>query len=113
LSIPRNIEFVAGNGDNNGFSTNIFTRAEWKMLEQEGAIFLPVTGLRTGVNWGSHEVGFYRVTSSSRSFSFNVSGLFISGRDSHYGCAVRLAKELKDYDADADLNKITYTDGSW
>ena len=111
-SNPRNIEFVAGNGLN-AFSNNIFTRAEWKLLEQEGAIFLPVTGLRTENNLGSKEVGFYRVTSGSHSTNLNVHGFFVSGRDPHYGCAVRLAKELKDYDADADLSKITYSNGSW
>jgi hypothetical protein len=42
-----------------------------------------------------------------------VSGIYVSGFAIERGISVRLAKELKDYDADADLSKITYSNGSW
>ena len=109
-SNPRNIEFVEGNA-NEGYK-NIYTRADWKLLEQEGAIFLPTTGLRSGINWSTTEIGFYKLV--DRTGALNVqNALFTAGRQAYEGCAVRLAKELIDYDADSELEDMTPTEGTW
>jgi len=109
-SNPRNIEFIVG-AAGDGYK-NIFTRADWKLLEQEGAIFLPTTGLRSGTIWSTTEIGFYKLL--ERTLALNVqNALFTAGRQAYEGCAVRLAKELIDHDADSELEDIPNTEGTW
>ena len=111
-SNPRGIIFNPGP---NNWNANTLNFENWKQLEQEGAIFLPIAGTRVGTKVGNLDhYGGYRTGESGYTITLQaVSGIYVSGFAIENGISVRLAKELKDYDADADLSKITYTDGSW
>lgn len=83
----------------NHYQNNSFSVSEWQMMEDFGAIFLPVTGKRGGrniTNGTTH--GFYWSTTSKDEFNcyhLYFSGSFIYSDNYYYrymGFAVRLVK---------------------
>ena len=113
---PRGISFVPRvSREVSKFSDNILPFADWKLLEQEGAIFLPVTGQRTGNKVDApSKNGFYWTSSGIKRFVLNeIHGLYTMDRAYCEGNAVRLAKELIDHDADSELEDILNNDGTW
>lgn len=47
------------------FSHNKYTSEQWDKLEQQGAVFLPLTGIRVGANYQPAASGFYWTSSTS------------------------------------------------
>jgi hypothetical protein len=98
-----------------GFAINTFTYEKWKLLEQEGAIFLPLSGQRVGTNVEMNtRYGSYSSTiACSWIMIIPDWGISHQNRQAEGGISVRLAKELKDYDADANILEIKHTEGAW
>ena len=52
-----NLSFTSGM---KGWKNNVYSTAEWKELEYEGAVFLPAAGYRSGASvYGVQEYGYY------------------------------------------------------
>lgn len=94
--LPFGITFTAGDA---AFNQNVYTAAEWTVLEEAGAIFLPATGERDGVNvtlvgeyggyWSSEGDG------SAMFLSFMVEYVDPANNNNcNYGYGVRLAKDV-------------------
>ena len=50
ILIPDNFEYPSLNTNHNSYNDNIFTATQFRWLEQQGVIYLPVTGNREGMN---------------------------------------------------------------
>lgn len=81
------------------FNDNIYTLSEWHIFEQNGVIFLPVTGRGSDNSLGGcyHSSTQYPYLSSwSRFLLFNNAGLNPQGRyDKHELRAVRLVQDIE------------------
>lgn len=53
--LPSTCTFTSGHV--NGWTTNVYSMAQWVLMEQSGAIFLPVGGVRWGTNIGDNLSG--------------------------------------------------------
>ncbi|MBR1807835.1 MAG: hypothetical protein IJ776_00395 [Paludibacteraceae bacterium] len=82
---------------------NILTAEEWAVLEAAGAVFLPATGYRFDKNVDLNEAGIYWTPDQSTSEDgMRGADLFFRGvtvqpshsRDSYFGHAVRLVKDI-------------------
>ncbi len=82
---------------------NILTAEEWTVLEAAGAVFLPATGYRFDKNVDLNEAGIYWTPDQSTSeYGMTGADLFFRGvtvqpshsRDSYFGHAVRLVKDI-------------------
>lgn len=87
------------------YTTNGFTAEEWGLLEAAGAVFLPASGLRSGVavsslgDRGYYWTATYYGTNSALNCSYGVkfsnsnvelpSNMYL-----YYGCCVRLVRDL-------------------
>ncbi len=82
------------------------TSDNWKLMQDSGAIFLPVTNYRTGTNFDSKNGNGYYWTStrkdniSSRCFVLSSKMIYPSPGNTtqinrHWGCAVRLVRDAK------------------
>ena len=98
---------------NNGgasFSSNTLSASQWSTMEQAGAVFLPVTGVRTetAIDGGVND-GFYWAASnfwletigSNKRYAYIVlfSGSYLyslTGLDRYYGMSVRLVAPSED-----------------
>ena len=89
-------------GKNNDFSTNVYTVADWRQMENNGAIFLPSSGYRLKTNlysiqnWG----GYWMSSCIDREWGawylqFRNNDIIVFARDFRYGHAVRLVKDLQ------------------
>ncbi len=87
------------------FTHNIFSSAEWQVLEKAGAVFLPVTGCRWGVEVRPSDTQWYCNYWSSTLFSaegypasywaqFSWSTMSIGYSDNAIGAAVRLVRDV-------------------
>lgn len=70
---PSGITFVDGSSNKN-FSANTYTSAQWELLENAGAVFLPAAGYREGTSVG--DIGSYgnywSSTTGNSSGAYNV-----------------------------------------
>lgn len=89
------------------YSDNVYTKSDWSIMEQAGAVFLPAAGRRWGTNiknypanpWGvywSSTAGNYEREGNVRALSFYMSGVTPLAETSRvWGCSVRLIQEIK------------------
>lgn len=94
------------------FSTNTYTLTEWKVLEKNGAIFLPFAGVRSGKTvtignadgsnyWTSTHYTFWNVFQNDYSNAYTLCfGAYDQGQGvyyqkKYYGCAVRLVRDVE------------------
>lgn len=89
------------------YEDNIYTPAEWSVLEKAGAIFLPAAGRRWGDTvknypnnpWGvywSSTTGDQEREGNVKALSFYMSGVTPLAETSRvWGCSVRLIQEIK------------------
>ena len=100
-TLPAGVSFTAGAAS--GYTTNSYTAGEWAVMESAGAVFLPVTGTRSGstVDPQTTDYGYYwSATSSSTEWDKAYRATFIGSAYSFsdlsrsQACsAVRLAKD--------------------
>ncbi len=89
------------NSNRDNFSHNSFLLAEWQLMEQAGAVFLPATGYRGGsaVYGVQYRANYWSSTphddSLVKSVDFSSERLSLQSGDRHYGGSVRLVKEIK------------------
>ena len=50
ILIPDNFDYPSLNTNHNSYNDNLFTVTQFRWLEQQGVIYLPVTGNREGTN---------------------------------------------------------------
>ena len=95
-----NLSFTSGR---KGWENNVYSTAEWKELEYEGAVFLPAAGYRSGTDFYNVQYsGYYWSATKYKSnyayyayyfrFSSDESGRYYDFSD--YGRSVRLVKDL-------------------
>ncbi len=85
----------------NGWSRNIYTLAQWTMMEEAGAVFLPAAGYRIGtdINGAWESEGYY--SSSTPGYNGHVGQMYFGGyiarTDSYQYCnqgrSVRLVRD--------------------
>ena len=115
ILIPDNFQLPASFGSslkNNAnkpsaaYNNVNMTSANWKLMQDSGAIFIPVTKYRTGTNFDSSNGNGYYWTStrrdniSSRCFVLSSTKIYPSPDNTtqinrHWGCAVRLVRDAK------------------
>ena len=108
IIVPDNwrTSIYALNSTNTGtadFSTNVISATNWTTLENAGAIFLPITGIRNetsieDVGGGNYTSSTVTVMSSTNyidylTFDSNIRTMYKS--TFHYGFAVRLVREAE------------------
>lgn len=121
ILLPDNFELPDGidyqpNGTN--FNLNIYNQQQWTILESAGAVFLPTTGYRNGVQVYDHTTaGNY--WSSTRGdadrayyLGFQSSGIYTGASQSprSYGYAVRLVRDTL-FATAADTLPLAATNG--
>lgn len=96
---PAGITFVA---QSNNWTDNSYTLADWAVMEQAGAVFLPAAGQRSGVKGsGVNSHGLYWTTSalnktSAQVIHFADTTIYTNSRyRRYYGHAVRLVHEVE------------------
>ena len=87
-----------------GFSSNIISLANWEILEQQGCVFLPAAGIRSGTNVTQvgNQVRYWTSTASSTSAT-NAYSVFYSDnfpyssfpQARNLGCGVRLVRDVE------------------
>ena len=85
----------------NNWETNTYTVAQWRQMEQAGAVFLPASGQRRGVALGyGNTHGYYWTSSANNSrqaqiVHFNDTAMFSYSRYTRsYGSSVRLVRDI-------------------
>jgi len=87
---------------NSNFSENSYTEANWNWMEQQGAVFLPVTGYRNGTDiYQAQSIGRYwsstpEETHISNYFTFIENNLGYSTGSNYIGMGVRLVQDLQE-----------------
>ena len=93
-----NLSFTSGT---KGWENNVYSTAEWKELEYEGAVFLPAAGYRGGSFVGYvQDYGYYWSATEYNRFlapylGFLSDGASMSYYDRYNGSSVRLVKDLQ------------------
>ena len=96
-----NLSFISGI---KGWENNVYSTAEWKELEYEGAVFLPAAGYRGGSSVNGVQGGGYYWSATSwygnykyygYALHFNTDDADMPVRYSYYGQSVRLVKDLQ------------------
>ncbi len=94
------------NENRNGYTHNTYSAEQWTLMEQAGAIFLPVTGLRWGTKVNDGRAGYYWFCDIDEANSWpnsmvgywlNFNQKEVASRnyaDVAYGNAVRLFKKI-------------------
>lgn len=62
-SNPLDVKFVPGATDP---TTNTYTLQQWNIMEEAGAVFLPMFGYRLGTTWTNDGLGHYWASSTPR-----------------------------------------------
>lgn len=62
-SNPLDVKFVPGATDP---TTNTYTLQQWNIMEEAGAVFLPMFGYRNGTTWTNDGLGHYWASSTPR-----------------------------------------------
>lgn len=70
--MPENISFTPN--DRGGFADNTYTLAQWSVLDQYGAVFLPAAGTRIHIVMDYGEAGFYQSASAATTVYPNGTG---------------------------------------
>jgi hypothetical protein len=91
------------NSNNDNYSHNIYTAAQWIKMESGGAVFLPATGNRAGtmvsdvLMFGSYWSSTHNLSGYVWGLYFYTDGLGPAGQDGHRGrgYAVRLVSDVK------------------
>ena len=88
-----NLSFTSGT---KGWENNVYSTAEWKELEYEGAVFLPASGRRHGLDVENVQgYGYYwSSTSGYPEVHFYSSAVGMYYSSPFYGLSVRLVKDL-------------------
>ena len=100
-----NLSFTSGT---KGWENNVYSTAEWKELEYEGAVFLPAAGYRNGSNVNKvQDHGYYWSVNGYRDYLDNYSSYYcgyalyfdsneadMDAMASSFGYSVRLVKDL-------------------
>ena len=83
------------------FTTNSFSPNEWDIMEQEGAVFLPAAGSRSGTTYTAGTASYHSTTArdSARNYiahftDVNTSYSYVGPR--YVGRAVRLVKDVEE-----------------
>ena len=99
-TLPAGASFTAGAASK--YTTNSYTAEQWAVMESAGAVFLPVTGLRSGSSMINPDEGHYWSATSNGSSKHSAydakltdsSFLVGNANETRYrGAAVRLAKD--------------------
>ena len=99
-TLPAGVSFTAGAGSQ--YTTNSYTAEQWAVMESAGAVFLPVTGLRSVSAIINPDEGHYWSATSNGSSKHSAydakltdsSFLVGNANETRYrGAAVRLAKD--------------------
>ena len=98
-TLPSGVTFTSGTGS--GYSTNIYTMAQWQRMEAAGALFFPCAGDRQGTtvsNAGENAYGYYWSSTYSSAgggyqLSFGFGGYHVGTQYREMGEAVRLVKD--------------------
>ena len=99
-TLPAGASFTAGAASK--YTTNSYTAEQWAVMESAGAVFLPVTGLRSGSAIINPDEGHYWSATSNGSSKHSAydakltdsSFLVGNANETRYrGAAVRLAKD--------------------
>ena len=90
------------NDASDNFSTEISSSSTWSEFENAGAVFLPITGSRSGSAYNSDNKGYYWTASynstskaSAYYVEFSSADLSIKTIGRQMGCAVRLVQDVK------------------
>ena len=116
--MPRRASFIA---DPNDWNQNVYSVAQWNVLEANGAVFLPAAGFQSGNRIEAfNSYGFYwsstpytGANDEAGDFYFNMQG---AGSDDHqkkaFGFSVRLVKDRNATASEASpsVSSITETD---
>lgn len=114
ILLPDNWETPTGitfkSGCSNGYSTNVIREEKWKLMEKNGAVFLPAAGYRNGYTVYDVKVsGRYWTSSASYEYNYKGAPLWlkftseiidptykytVSKDYRHFGHSVRLAKDV-------------------
>ena len=92
-----NLSFTSGT---KGWENNVYSTAEWKELEYEGAVFLPAAGHRYGsvVEYVQGNGDYWSATVNSGygvdGLDFNSDAAYMNNSGRYYGHSVRLVKDL-------------------
>ena len=92
-----NIYYYYNNNQDN-FSHNTYTAEQWSVMESAGAVFLPSTGFRKGMDVGNQPCGYYwsaksKDTSYALSLFFNWNSLYpVDQQRRNSGRSVRLVR---------------------
>lgn len=108
---PLGITFSPTTGSDD-FSSNVYSLTEWKVLEKNGAIFLPFAGVRVGTTvtignsdgsnyWTSTHYTFWNGFQNDVQNAYTICfGAYNQGQGvyyqkKYYGCAVRLVRDVE------------------
>lgn len=95
-SMPEGVSF---NASVSSYTANSFPENEWAILENNGAVFLPVTAYRTGTSLAEAHMGYYWTSTGgaggpqNNSYVLKISegNVSVISKARSNGCAVRLA----------------------
>jgi hypothetical protein len=109
--LPAGISFSPTTASDD-FHSNSYTLTEWKVLEKNGAVFLPCAGVRIGKNvtFGDSETegnhywtstnysfwdGFQNDYQNARTLCISIYHQEVLYQKKYYGCAVRLVRDVE------------------
>jgi hypothetical protein len=95
-SMPEGVSF---NASVSSYTANSFPENEWAILENNGAVFLPVTAYRSGTSLSAGNMGYYWTSTGgaggpqNNSYVLKISegNVSVISKARSHGCAVRLA----------------------
>ena len=96
-TLPAGANFTAG--ATSGYTTNTYTAERWADMESAGAVFLPVTGLRSGTSMIKQDEGHYwsaTVYTNHAAYDAKLTNSSFVGNSNetrYRAAAVRLAKD--------------------
>lgn len=110
ILIPDNFDYPSLNTNHNSFNDNLFTTTDIRWLEQQGVIFLPVTGYREGTNiFNATSKAWYWTADPEKDIyghymTFTAAGHAYAYGPRHRGQAVRLIQEVENPQGVEDVN---------
>ncbi len=117
----RNVSWLTSyyyNSNKNNYELTTFSEKGWEDMEDAGAVFLPVTGLRTGLvmdyvsNMGGYHSSTKKDDTHAYYLSFNQSEIIPNGYcNLSSGYAVRLVQDCRQEKTDTRLSFIDVTGG--
>lgn len=93
-------QFENLNSSSAAFSGNEFSDSEWAQIEDAGAVFFPLSGVRNGDSYSSGQARYIgsRDAKAGNVWDYIISAdaMSITGLGRYYGYAVRLIREIPD-----------------